>query len=189
MDNDLEMMMKAKELLELLANGRNPVSGAELPDDTILNDLQLSRCFFFTAGILQKVIENRGQVNRVVNQKLPPFEITEEEKAAVELSREPVQITKFCESINDRVNLSKMSRLKVTAFGKWLLDNGFLMIDTHNNKNYKKPTGLGESVGLASVLRNYGDREYYAMTYNREAQQFLLDHLDEVIAVSNGTVC
>ena len=185
MENDLEMMKSAKVLLEQLANGRDPISGAELPEDTILNDIQLSRCFFLAAGVLQKVIENGGQVRRVVNQKLPPFAITEEEKAAIELSVEPIQVTKFCEMINNRVDITKMSKLKVTAFGKWLLDKGFLMVDTHRNEKYKKPTELGESVGLSSELRTYGDREYYAMTYSKDAQQFILDHLDEVISISN----
>ena len=187
MENYLEMMKQVKLALEQLANGRHPVSGAELPEDALLNDVQLSRCFFLAAGVLQKVIENGGQVRRVVNQKLPPFAITEEEKAGIELSVEPIQITKFCELVNNRVDTTKLSKLKVTAFGKWLLEKGFLMVDTHKNEKFKRPTELGESVGISCALRTYGDREYYAMTYSRDAQQFLLDHLDEITAISNGT--
>ena len=186
MDNNLEMMKQVKASLDQLANGRDPLSGAELPEDTILNDVQLSRCFFFAAAVLQKVIENGGQVRRVVTQKLPPFVITEEEKAAIELPGEPLQITKFCEMINDRIDVTKMSKLKVTAFGKWLLAKGFLVFDSHKDEQYKRPTEVGESIGLSCALRTYGDREYYVITYSAEAQQFLLDHLDEVIAISNG---
>ena len=186
MDNKLEMTKQVKASLEQLANGLDPASGAELPEDTILNDVQLSRHFFFAAAVLQKVIDNGGEVRRVVTQKLPPFAITAEEKSEIELSGEPVQITRLCEMINNRIDATKMSKLKVTAFGKWLLAKGFLMFDTHKNEQYKRPTEIGESVGLSCALRTFGDREYYAITYSRDAQQFLLDHLDEVIAISNG---
>ena len=186
MDNNLEMMKQVKQSLEHLANGLDPVSGANLPEDTVLNDVQLSRRFFFAAAVMQRVIENGGQVSRVVTQKLPPFAITAEEKAAIELSGEPVQITRLCEMINNRIDETKMSKLKVTAFGKWLLAKGFLVFDTHKNEQYKRPTEIGESIGLSCTLRTFGDREYYAITYSRDAQQFLLDHLDEIIAISNG---
>ena len=186
MEKNIEMLVNTQSYLNLLANGRDPVTGNDLPEDTVLNSVQLSRCFNTASGVLQKVIENGGEVRRFMKKQLPPFTITEEEKAGVELSDEPVQITKFCERINGQIDTEKLRKLKVTAFGKWLLDKGFLTLDVHKEQKYKKPTELGESIGLTSALRVYGNQEYYAMTYNKDAQQFLMDNLDEVIAISNG---
>lgn len=186
MEKNLDMLILAKSHLEHLANGRDPASGVCLPGDTLLNSVELSRCFWFAAGVLDKVIENGGEVKRASKHKLPPFTISADEKAGVELTDEPVQITRFCQRINSQVDTEKQSKLKVIAFGKWLLEKEILTIDVYKGKEYRRPTELGESIGLSSSLRTYGDREYYATTYSKEAQQFLIDNLDEVIAISNG---
>lgn len=186
MEKNLEMLALAKSHLEHLANGRDPATGTGLPEDTLLNSVELSRCFWFAAGVLEKVIENGGEVKRAPKHKLPPFTITSDEKARVELTDEPVQITRFCQRINSQVDTENLSKLKVIAFGKWLLEKEILTVDVYKGKEYRKPTQLGESLGLCSALRIFGDREYYATTYSKDAQQFLIDNLDEVIAISNG---
>lgn len=186
MDNNLEMLTRAKTYLEQLANGVDPISGASLPDDTVLNNVRISRCFFYVADVLQLVIENGGEVKRTVRQALSPFAISEEEKARVELSDEPLPISKFCDRINGQIDTEKHIKLKVTSFGKWLVDKGFLNIEIHNDNKYKKATAAGTKIGIVSEWRAYGDRDYYAITYSKDAQQFLLDNLDEIITVSNG---
>ena len=186
MDNNLEMLNRAKLYLQQLANGFDPISGAELPNDTVLNNVRISRCFFFVADVLQQVIENDGKTKRASKSKLPPFLLLDEEKAQIVLSDEPIQISKLCDKINAQINAENIRKLQVTAFGKWLVDKGFLEIEILNGKRHKKATAMGESIGIISEWRAYADREYYALTYNKDAQQFLLDNLDEIIAVSNG---
>lgn len=186
MDKNLETLERAKTYLKQLANGVDPISGTELTDDTILNNVRISRCFFYVADILQKVIDNGGQIKQTAKQKLLPFAITEEEKLQVKLSDEPIQIRDFCERINSQIDTEKFSKLKVTAFGKWLVNKDFLTIEIRNNRKYKKATAAGEAIGIASQWRSYGNQEYYILTYSKEAQQFLLDNLDEIIAFSNN---
>lgn len=45
-----------------LANGIDPFSDKPVPDGDIINNVKLSRCFFYISGILEKVIENGGEV-------------------------------------------------------------------------------------------------------------------------------
>ena len=186
MDNKLEMMKRAKSYLEQMANGLDPISETELPDDTILNNVRISRCFFFVADVLREVIENGGEVKKAVKIGNVPFSITEEQKAAVELSDEPLQISDFADRINAQVDMQMQGKLKVTAFGVWMVEKGFLQIEIRNDKKYKKPTDAGSDAGIITEWREYGDKSYYRVTYSREAQQFLLDNLDEIIAISNG---
>ena len=191
MDNRLDLLTNARTNLETLANGYDPVSGENLPDDAILNSARLSRCFGFVAGVLSEVIENGGNVIRVVKsdadrRNLPDFAITKEEINNIELSAEPVQIRNFCEKINGLIDQEKMRRLNVTAFGKWLAKNGYLAVELLDGKENKIATPKGESVGISTELRSYGERRYYALTYNIEAQRFLLEHLAEIIEISNG---
>ena len=186
MDRNLEMLSRAKSYIELLAKGFDPISGEELPDDTVLNNVRLSRCFFFVSEVLGEVIENGGEEKRAPKHKLPDFSITAEEKARVELSDEPLQISKFCERINNVVDEEKAGRLKATAFGKWLVEKGYLEVEIRNDKNHKKASASGTAMGIVSEWRVYGNDNYYAITYSKKAQQFLLDNLDGIIEVSNG---
>lgn len=183
----LEIMKRALVYSEQLANGFDPITGEELPNDTVLNNVRLSRYFFFVKDVLREVIENGGEVTKATKMsRRMPFRITEEEKARVELSDEPVQISKFNDKINEQVNPEESGKLKVTAFGEWLVSKGFMAVEIRGDKKYKKATASGEQIGIISEWRQYGDREYFAVTYNREAQQFLLDNLDDIAGVSNG---
>ncbi len=54
-----ERILNAKHCLDALALGLDPATGAELPDDSVLNRVELSRCFFFVSGLLQELHERR----------------------------------------------------------------------------------------------------------------------------------
>ena len=61
---ELEKMEHAKQYLDQLADGIDPLTGRELPDDTVLNQVRLSRCFFYVSDVLRRVIENGGKIQR-----------------------------------------------------------------------------------------------------------------------------
>ena len=58
MSTELEKLERAKLYIEQLANGIDPISGRELPEDSALNQVRLSRCFFYVAEVLGQVIGN-----------------------------------------------------------------------------------------------------------------------------------
>jgi hypothetical protein len=43
--------------MDKLANGIDPITDAELPGDSALNNIRLSRCFFFVSDVLRRAIE------------------------------------------------------------------------------------------------------------------------------------
>ena len=43
---ELETMQRAKMYLDKLAQGIDPISGDEVPEDSVLNNVRLARCFF-----------------------------------------------------------------------------------------------------------------------------------------------
>ena len=65
MPTELDTMKHAKEYIDKLANGIDPFTDNPVPDDDIVNNVKLSRCFFYISGILEKVIENGGEVSPV----------------------------------------------------------------------------------------------------------------------------
>lgn len=50
---ELETMQRAKMYLDKLAQGIDPISGDEVPEDSVLNNVRLARCFFYVSGVLQ----------------------------------------------------------------------------------------------------------------------------------------
>ncbi len=57
---ELETLERAKMYLEKLANGVNPIDGSRIPDEEVVNNVRLSRCFFYVADVLRHVFENGG---------------------------------------------------------------------------------------------------------------------------------
>ena len=57
---ELETLERAKMYMEKLANGINPIDNSVIPDEDIVNNVRLSRCFFYVSDILRQVIENGG---------------------------------------------------------------------------------------------------------------------------------
>ena len=80
---ELETVQRAKMYMDKLAQGIDPISGQELPEDSALNNVRLARCFFYVSGILEQVIQNGGQVGAV---EKVDFMITPEQLANVKVS-------------------------------------------------------------------------------------------------------
>lgn len=59
------------------------------------------------------------------------------------------------------------------------------VVENSEGKNKKRPTEMGESLGISEEKRSgmYGD--YIVVVYNLEAQQFVIDNLSSVIALKN----
>ena len=182
---ELEKMEHAKQYLDQLADGIDPLTGRGLPDDTVLNQVRLSRCFFYVSDVLRRVIENGGEIQRkaVRKEKMAEFFLSEEQKEKVELSNLPLPITKVLEHINAVVDETVMKKLKRTVCTNWLLEEGYLQEDIVGGKRRRVPSPKGAMIGLnAQEKESMSGVPYLQVFYDRTAQQFLLDHLEEILA-------
>ncbi|MDR1002984.1 MAG: hypothetical protein LBL82_06935 [Oscillospiraceae bacterium] len=180
---------RAKTYIDKLADGCDPFTDAPLEDDSVLNNVRLSRCFFFVSEVLREVIDNGGVAVRGgsgSSKKLPRFELTAEQYSRIELSEDAIQITDLCQRINAVADLDTMRKLKVTAFGAWMLEKGFLTTVTVNDKKHKEPTPEGKNIGITSEWVDYQTGGYYRLKYSKNAQQFLVDNLEGIMRISNG---
>ena len=176
---ELETIQRAKMYMEQLANGIDPITAQEIPGDSVLNNVRLSRCFFYVAGILDKVIANDGYVGVKPKVQLTNFTLTPQQRARVSLSDTPVRITEFVEILHRAANAPDMRKLPTTAITNWLLANGFLIKQTTpDGKSRRLPTAAGQALGLSVSSRQGLHGEYTAVYYNRSAQEFLLGNLD-----------
>ena len=176
---ELEMIQRAKMYMEKLAQGIDPISDQEIPEDSVLNNVRLARCFFYVSGVLDQVIANGGNVKKTPKKN---FYVTEEELRRLNPSPEPIRITQFVELVMNAINDPDRKKLKTTTITDWLIEKGFLskQADT-DGKSKRLPTAMGEQIGLAVKLREGQYGTYQAVYYSSEAQRFVLDHLQEML--------
>jgi len=184
---DMERLISAKECMDRLSNGIDPISDEVLPGDTVLNNVDLSRNFFFVSDILRQVIENGGSVAKRAQRRsyLPPFMLPSELHGEIEITAAPAMIRQFTERINSLIDENTMQKLKVAAVTGWLVDNGFLCEEVVNDKKRKKPTKEGEMLGIYSEEREGQYGRYLAILYNESAQRHIINNLEQIATISN----
>ncbi|MCD8314048.1 MAG: hypothetical protein LUD44_00150 [Firmicutes bacterium] len=187
MATDIEILTKAKTYMEKLASGVDPISGNLAPEDDVINQLKLSRCFTYVAGVLQEVINNGGKVERVVKAKKLPFYLPLEVRDDFPFSDEPIPVSALTERINSLIDAGTMSKMKYSSITSWLISVGILeeIVDS-DGKTKKVPNKDGNSVGITSQQRTGMYGVYFVTVYNREAQNFILDNIDAITDVNNS---
>lgn len=176
---ELETIQRAKMYIEQLAQGIDPISGKELPEDSPLNNVQLTRCFFNVSDVLEQVIRNGGHVGTAQKSE---FTITPVQLATVQVFAYPIRITEFANALMKAVDSNAVKKLNVTKITNWLIGKGFLAKEpTPDGKSRRVPTAAGRNLGMTTQLRHSPEGEYLAIYYDSNAQRFLLDHLYDIL--------
>ena len=110
---ELETMQRAKMYLDKLAQGIDPITNQEVPEDSVLNNVRLARCFFYVSDVLGKVIDNGGMIGG--KPKLQTFTISASQLAQVRISQEPVRVTQLVDMIGAAVDNPQMKKLSTTT--------------------------------------------------------------------------
>lgn len=193
MPTELETMKHAKEYIDKLANGIDPFSDKPVPDGDIINNVKLSRCFFYISGILEKVIENGGEAAKPqVTEAVRPHKrgsvvITDEARAKFRCFINEVSLSTFTDMINKHIDSDVSVKLKGSAIADWLTVIGMLTEETLPNGKLKRvPTenGISEGIRLNEYFTPVGFPGY-AIMLSPAAQQFVLANID-AIAEMNG---
>ena len=180
---ELETMQRAKLYLDKLAQGIDPISGEEVPADSVLNNVRLARCFFYVSGVLQRVIDNGGEVGSKPRVKKIPFSITHQQLASIRIGSEPLRIGEFMELLHQAAGGNpEMTRPATTVVTNWLLEKGFLYKqDGPDGKPSRIPTEAGRRLGIYTEERQGQYGTFLAVFYMPQAQQFLLDNLPGIL--------
>lgn len=177
---ELETMQRAKIYIDKLAQGIDPITNREVPEDSALNNVRLARCFFYVSDVLGQVIANGGVVGH--KSKQLDFAITPEQLAGVAVRDYPIRITEFAEALSEAVKDPHMKRLNTTRITDWLLSRGFMTkVLGADGKSHRVPTARGMQMGMSTRTRQARDGEYQAVYYDKNMQRFLLDHLLEIL--------
>ena len=168
----------AQDWVRKLANGINPLNGNAVKEEDVVNNVHISRCLFYVADLLGKYTERRPRSN---SSRIIPFTASAVQKEKYNYV-EAISISAFAREI-EKLIPEDMKALGYSLMTNWLVQNGLLMEsepDT-NGRTFKVATAKGEESGIYTEERKRENGGHFLLTlYNREAQRFLLEHLEEI---------
>lgn len=122
---ELQKLLRAREYLQQLSQGIDPISRQTLPEG---NGLACRGCAtaLLCGGRVGQVIENGGQVGRQTREKKAPFSISAQQLSQVELSDTPVSLSVVVQRINEAAGVDDTKKkLTHPPLANWLLAKGF----------------------------------------------------------------
>ncbi len=181
MATELEIMIHAKTYLDKLANGINPLTDENLPEEDVVNQVRISRCLFFVSDIMRRVIENGGVIKQQKSFSLKPFHLTEEQIHSYEIPDKPIFVSLMTERLNALVTEPGMKKLSHNSITGFLLNHDYLTVYVNSKgQNIRRPTERGLELGVFTEVRHASNGDYTVVLYDKNAQQFILDHMEEI---------
>ena len=178
---ELEKIERAKMYIDKLANGINPLNNMPVPENEVVNQVRMSRCFFFVSDVLRQVIE-QGGVAPEKRERKRVFYLPMEKRAEFEFSENPIPISEITKRLNAMKPDENMKNMPYGWITSWLAQMGLLeSVETEEGKMSRRPTEQGKGIGITQVEREGINRTYYMTVYNQTAQSFILENLDEII--------
>ncbi len=183
---ELDKLKKAQLIIEKLANGLNPSTGELVPEEEIINDVKISRCFFYISDVLKNLIveneKSEEQLNGVTkNHPILPFSLTKDQVSTLQTSPKPISCSEIAKYLNSFIDQSIKEKITPNMINSWLLHLGLLTINIDDDGRKRKcPTDQGQSFGITTARRFSKYGSYAVTVYNEDAQQFIYDNIDAI---------
>lgn len=184
---ELEKIKYAKIFIDKLADGINPLDDTVISQEDIVNNVRISRCFFYVSDILRQVIENGGVVSARKTKKTP-FSLSADSLSEFEYSDAPIAVSEIARRISALKSGENMSNLSYKDITAWLIEIGLLYEKANpvNGKMTKLPTQQGCEIGISTEVREGRYGNYTVVLYDRSAQEFILDNFDGLMMFRNS---
>jgi hypothetical protein len=182
MSLEKEKIAKAKEFVQKMAGGINPLNGEQIENDSVLNDPRMVRCLYFIQDVLQAAIDGQLRTGNVMPED---FVITSDEKAKVQFPQGRIGVNEFARCVNKVIDLNKSKKLTGVELNRKLKKMGVLSEEMLDNG--KKRTALSEKsheYGIDTEKRHFNGNEYEMVLFNEAGKKFLLDNLDKIMECS-----
>ena len=173
--------------LNKLSLGTDPFTGEEISEDSLLNNVYLSRSFRYAADIMEAILKNRCCITPYTSRKKREFHITEEEKKSIPISSDPIGISVLANRVAAAIcpDVKGLPGVQMTS---WLEDMGLLKTVTGNGEKMKVATEDGNAVGIVTAeLLTRDGRKYKKNLYEETAQRFIIENLEIIGEYSRRT--
>lgn len=181
---ELERISCAKTYIEKLANGIDPLTNQSVPEGECINHVDISRCLFYVSTLLGQLAEQGGLPQKKAKTVKAPFSVDPKACKNFRFSETPISISEITKRINELICPEEMEKVTYKQLLSWLIRSGFLRLISVNGKMTRTPTSAGTALGILEEARQSRRGPYTLLVYNKNAQQFILDHLDIAIGFS-----
>lgn len=175
MRTDNNKLKTAREWIEKLANGINPLTLEPVKEDDVVNNVHISRCLFYVCDLISKI-----EVNDSTSSKKNPFRMTVNEAEEITVLN-PNGIAQFAKIVNEHIP-EDMKPLSAGMIIKWLRKEGYLY-EEHLDGNHKTnlPTEKGKIIGITvQSQKNVDGQEYRRVIYDIHAQKLMLKNIESI---------
>lgn len=181
--------------LTRMMDGIHPVYNTPIPEDSVLSDNNIRKCFSFITDVLTRLMEYTPEPNtssKVSSSALSrsttrAFHFTDNYLDVISglLTNTELRVTKFEPILKANINKiisEEDCTINTYKLSGWLLDNGYLeKVVKPDGNSFRQATELGIKCGIVNRLINNGDLEpYTAYQFTRLGQQFIYDNLPQI---------
>lgn len=180
---ELETMIRAESYIRKMADGINPITNEPAADCDMVNNVRITRCLYYVSDILRQVIDNDGVIKKKSSKKAEFF-ITDEQRAALTEFDRPAYASELAEKINAVTEINNCKKFAAKWVTEYFVSIGLLYIDDDS----KRATDSGAELGIISEKRrsSYTHREYWVNAYSPEAQRFIIDNIESIVAFAKS---
>ena len=176
---DIEKLRKVKQCIDSLAEGLNPFTGQPLPEEDIVNDVRVSRSLFLASAFLQEQMQGKTEKK---NGKKQAFRLSLEERDRVEFSFRPISASELARRMNNAAGAQDCKKITYRQITDWLVEVGMLKLVENVAGTQRRPTESGKKMGISVESRIGQSGPYQVVLYSAEAQRFIVDNVDAIIA-------
>ena len=176
---DVEKLRKVKQCIDSLAEGLNPFTGQPLPEEDIVNDVRVSRSLFLASAFLQEQMQGKTEKK---NGKKQAFRLSLEERDRVEFSFRPISASELARRMNNAAGAQDCKKITYRQITDWLVEVGMLKLVENVAGTQRRPTESGKKMGISVENRIGQSGPYQVVLYSAEAQRFIVDNVDGIIA-------
>ena len=176
---DIEKLRKVKQCIDSLAEGLNPFTGQPLPEEDIVNDVRVSRSLFLASAFLQEQMQGKTEKK---NGKKQAFRLSLEERDRVEFSFRPISASELARRMNNAAGTQDCKKITYRQITDWLVEVGMLKLVENVAGTQRRPTESGKKMGISVESRIGQSGPYQVVLYSAEAQRFIVDNVDAIMA-------
>ena len=183
MVNKLEKIKRAKEYIDKLAMGIDPITDELAAETDVINQLPVSRCLYFVSTILREAAEELETPRNISKPEKRPFDLPPAQREEFEYSDLPISVSEIARRLNRLVDTQEMKDIKHSQISGWLVSVGLLteMVSAQGNR-MKRPSEQGVICGITVEHRFGANGPYTVVVYDVDAQKLILDNLDAILA-------
>lgn len=177
MELSRDNILRAREIMLKLAEGKEPYSGVPFKSTEFLNDPKIIRCFFFVADVLKEA--SHGGIG---HQPAPEkYVFSKEDLVKAILPEGNLGANAFCKAINDAIDPYKSKKITGAALNKHLKNLGILGEEKIEKGSRTITNENSAEFGFIMEKREFEGREYEQVMITDKGKKYLLENLIHIM--------